>query len=127
MAFKWDLSPTNTTWPTFLDSLDKVLDIYCDYEKGCISWRSQHWKFLFNNNVNEVLDREDKAVFKSKNHPSILTIKNSLGVVTPLLFDEVTLSDIKEELSNLNTKNSSKFKNIPVNILAVKIKKLQTC
>lgn len=99
MAFKWDLSPTITTWLTFFDSLDKVLDVYCNYEKGCISWRSQHnWKFLFNNNVNEALDPEDKAVFKSRNYPSILTIKNSLGVVTSLLFDEVTLSDIKEEL-----------------------------
>ena len=29
------------------------------------------------NNANEVLDSADKAVFKYKNHPSILTIKNS--------------------------------------------------
>ena len=38
------------------------------------------------NNTNEVLDPVDKAVFKYKNHPSILTIKNSLGVTIPFLF-----------------------------------------
>ena len=62
------------------------------------------------NNANEVLDPVDNAVFKYNNNPSILTIKNSLGATTPFLFNEVSLSDIKEELSNLNTKKSSTFK-----------------
>ena len=39
------------------------------------------------NNANEVLDPVDKAVFKHKNHPSILIIKNSLDVTTPFLFN----------------------------------------
>ena len=65
------------------------------------------------NNANEVLDLVDKAVFKYQNHPSILTIKNSLHVTKPFLFNEVSLADIKEELSNLSAKNSSTFKNIP--------------
>ena len=59
------------------------------------------------NNANEVLDPVDKAVFKYKNHPSILTIKNSLGVTTPFLSNQVSLADTEEELSNLNTKKSS--------------------
>ena len=37
------------------------------------------------NNANEILNPVDKAVFKYKNHPSILTIKNSLGATTPFL------------------------------------------
>ena len=56
------------------------------------------------NNTNEALHPVDKAVFKYKNHPSILTIKNSLRVTTPVLFNEVSLVDIEEELSNLNAK-----------------------
>ena len=56
------------------------------------------------NNTNEALHPVDKAVFKHKNHPSILTIKNSLRVTTPVLFNEVSLVDIEEELSNLNAK-----------------------
>ena len=55
------------------------------------------------NSANEVLDPVDKAVFKYKNHPSILTIKNS-GATTQFLFNEVSLADIEEELSNLNIK-----------------------
>ena len=45
------------------------------------------------NNANEVLDPVDKAIFKYKNHPSILTIKNALVATTPFLFNEVFLSD----------------------------------
>ena len=71
------------------------------------------------NNANEVLDPVDKAVFKYKNHPSILTIKTSLGLTTPFLFNEVSLADIEEELSNLNTKKSCTFKNIPAMILKI--------
>ena len=70
------------------------------------------------NNANEVLDPIDKAVFKYKNHPSILTIKNSLRT-TLFLFNEVFFADIEEELSNLNAKKSSTFKNIPAKILKI--------
>ena len=59
------------------------------------------------NNTNEVLDPVDKAVFQVyiyKKHPTILTIKNSLGATTLFLFNKVSLSDIEEELSNLNAK-----------------------
>ena len=62
------------------------------------------------NNANEVLDPVDKTVFKYNNNPSISTIKNPLGATTPFLFNEVSLSDIEEELSNLNTKKSSTLK-----------------
>ena len=71
------------------------------------------------NNANEVLDPVDKAVFKYKNHPSILTIKNLLGATTTFLFNEVSLSDIEKELSNLDTKKRSTFKNIPAKILKI--------
>ena len=71
------------------------------------------------NNANEVLDPVDEAVFKYKNHPSILTIKNLLGATTTFLFNEVSLFDIEKELSNLNTKKRSTFKNIPAKILKI--------
>ena len=71
------------------------------------------------NNANKFSDPVDKAVFNYKNHPSILTMKNSVGVTTPFLFNEVSLSDIEEQLSNLNTKKSSTLKNISVKILKI--------
>ena len=49
----------------------------------------------------------------------VAPIKNSLDATTPFLFDEVSLSDIEEELNNLNTKKSSTFKNIPAKILKI--------
>ena len=55
------------------------------------------------NSANEGLDPLIKAVFKSENHPSILTIKTLLGATKPVLFNEVSLSHIEKELSNLNT------------------------
>ena len=71
------------------------------------------------NKASEVLDPVDQAVFKYKNHPSILTIKNSLDATTPVLFNEDSSSDIEVELSNLSTKKSSTFKNIPAKILKI--------
>ena len=65
-----------------------------------------NWNSYLTNNANEVFDSVDKAAFKYKNHPSILTIKNSLGVAIPVLFIEVSLFDIGEELSSLNTKKN---------------------
>ena len=85
----------------------------------CHQYSQHNWKFISNENANEVLDPLDKAVFKYKNLPSILTIKNSLGATIPFLFNEVSLSDIEEELSNLNTKKSSTFKNVPAKILKI--------
>ena len=70
-------------------------------------------------NAKEVLDPVDKAVFKHKNHPRILTIKNLLGARTTFLFNEVSLSDIEEELSSRNTKKSFTFKSIPSKIFKI--------
>ena len=46
-------------------------------------------------------------------------IKKSLGATTPSLFNEVALSNIEEELRNLNTKKYFTFKNIPAKILKI--------
>ena len=60
------------------------------------------------NNTNEVLDPVDKAVFQVyiyiRNIPLFWQLKNSLGATTLFLFNKVSLSDIEEELSNLNAK-----------------------
>ena len=55
------------------------------------------------NSTNKKLDPLIKAVFKYKNHPSILTIKTLLGATTPFLFNKVSLSHIEKELSSFNT------------------------
>ena len=38
-------------------------------------------------------------------------------MTTPFLFNEVSLTDIEEELSSLNTKKSSTLKNIPAKFM----------
>ena len=48
-----------------------------------------------------------------------MTNKDSLGVTTSFLFNETSLSDIEEELNNLNAKKSSTSKNIQAEILKV--------
>ena len=70
-------------------------------------------------NANQVLDPVDKVVFQYKNHPSIVTIKNALGATTPFFFNRVSLSHIEKQLSNLDTKNASTYKNIPAKILKI--------
>ena len=63
---------------------------------------TENW--YLTNNENEGLDSADKDIFKYKNHSSTLTIRNELDATTPFLFNEVSLSDIEKESSNLNTK-----------------------
>ena len=48
-----------------------------------------------------------------------LLIKKSLGGTTPSLLKEVALSNIEQELRNLNTKKYFTFKNIPVKYLKI--------
>ena len=55
---------------------------------------------------NEIEDQVKKAIFRYKNHPSIILIKNKITVPEIFVFTEASLSDIEKELSNLNTKKS---------------------
>ena len=70
---------------------------------------------------NEIEDQVKKAIFKYKNHPSIILIKNKITVPELLVFTEASVSDIEKELSNLNTKKASTFKNITSKVLKASI------
>ena len=61
---------------------------------------------------NEIEHQVKKAIFKYKNHPSIILIKNKITVPELFAFTEASVSDIKKELSNLNMKKASTSMNI---------------
>ena len=70
---------------------------------------------------NEIEDQVKKAIFKYKNHSSIILIKNKITVPELFVFTEASVSDIEKELSNLNTKKASTFKNITPKVLQASI------
>ena len=70
---------------------------------------------------NEIEDQVKKAIFKYKNHPSIILIKNKITVPELFAFTEASVSDIEKELSNLNAKKASTFKNITPKVLKASI------
>ena len=61
---------------------------------------------------NEIEDQVKKAIFKYKNHSSIILIKDKITVPELFAFTEASVCDIEKELSNLNMKKASTFKNI---------------
>ena len=70
---------------------------------------------------NEIEDQVKKAIFKYKNHRSIILIKNKITVPELFVFTEASVSDIGKELSNLNTKKASTFRNITTKVLKASI------
>ena len=63
----------------------------------------------------------NNPISKYKNHPSMLLIKDKIRNPASLFFKEVSLSNIKKELKNLNTKEASTFGYIrPKNLRASK-------
>ena len=70
---------------------------------------------------NEIEDQVNITIFKYKNHPSILLIKNKITLPELFVFTEASVSDIEKELSNLNTKKASTFKNITPKVLKASI------
>ena len=55
---------------------------------------------------NEIEDQVKKAIFKYKNHPSIILIKNEITVPELFAFTEASVCDIEKELSNVNVKKN---------------------
>ena len=86
MAFKWNLSPTIPTWPIFFDSLDKAIDVYCNYEKiilvGDFNAKVRgtcHGNFLFQHELQSV--NKEPTCFKNTHNPSCIDfiLRNSPG------------------------------------------------
>ena len=92
---------------TFLKNATKSSNIQ---QKSCLT-----------DDSNETEDPVKKAIFKYKNHPSIILIKNKITVPELFAFTEASVSDIEKELSNLNAKKASTFKNITPKVLKASI------
>ena len=60
----------------------------------------------------ELLDPVNNAISKHRNHPSIFLMKDKIRNLAPFSFKEASLSDIKKESRNLNTKKASTFSNV---------------
>ena len=106
-----------------------------DSEKNILSDEtlvSEEQKVFFENatktlNINEnsyivdssssITDPVDKAINTYKNHPSILLIKQKLENVDRFSFKDVSVSEIEEELRELNSDKAIAFGNIPTKLL----------
>ena len=64
-----------------------------------------------------ITDPVDKAINTYKNHPSILLIKQKLENVDRFSFKDVSVSEIEEELRELNSHKAIAFGNIPTKLL----------
>ena len=93
-----DVQPISEELNTFFKNATKTLNI--------------RQNFYLTDEPNEIEDQEKKAIFKYKNHPSVILIKNKIAVPELFVFIEGFVSDIEKQLSNLNTKKVSKFKKI---------------
>ena len=78
-----------------------------------------HLNSYLKNDTTEILNPLNKPTFKYNSHPNIFAIKNLFSLTTFFRFSQVFLSDIKEELSHLNAKDASTFKNILGKVLTV--------
>ena len=64
--------------------------------------------------VDNLCDPVERAVKKFGNHPSIIDIKKNVSVTSKFSFCEVKVTDMMNEINNLNAKKSGTFMNIPV-------------
>ena len=77
--------------------------------------------FYLTDETNEIEDQAKKAIFKYRNHPNIILIKNKITVPELFAFTEASVSDIEKELSNLNATKASTFQNITLKVLKASI------
>ena len=68
-------------------------------------------------NTEDLTDPIDKAITKYSNHPSIRNIRNFAHNENTFHFDKVSVEDMKIEISKLNPKKATTYKNIPPKIL----------
>ena len=62
-------------------------------------------------------DPIEKAIYKYKDHPSILEIKKNVNIESEFTFSNVTEAAMKKEIEKLDTKKAGTFKNIPTKML----------
>ena len=67
--------------------------------------------------TSEVLDPVRRAVKKFGHHPSIVSIKKNVEVLTKFCFTEINVTEMITEIKKLDAKKSGTFMNIPVKIL----------
>ena len=103
---------------TVVKSISEELNI--SFKNAIISLNKRQNSYL-TDEPNEIEDQVKKAIFKYKNHPSIILIKNKITAPELFAFTEASVSDIEKELSNLNVKKASAFKNVTPKVLKASI------
>ena len=72
---------------------------------------------LITNKTDHISDPIDKALFKFEHHPSILKIKEKVGVGVGFSFNNVSKEEIMKEIKKLNPKKATTSESIPTGTL----------
>ena len=62
-------------------------------------------------------DSVEIPIKKSENHPSVLSLKETVNINELFQFSEITSEEILSEINNLGNKKVGSYKNIPTKIL----------
>ena len=68
-------------------------------------------------NFTNLDDLIDQIKYKYKSNPSIIKIKENFGTSESFSFMEISYTEMEHELSKVNVKKSTTFKNIPTKLL----------
>ena len=77
---------------------------------GIKGYQNEHENVIHNDEIN-------RAIFKFKDHPSIIKIKDNVHVESKLIFDMINEEEIIHQIKNLNVNKPTTFNNIPVKII----------
>ena len=69
------------------------------------------------NDSEHLVDPVEKAIFKFKDHPSIIEIRKHVKNSNRFSFTNISESDMLKQIERLNTKKSGTFGNIPIKML----------
>ena len=95
---------------------DMVANVFNDYFSNVVK-RMQINEFKTEPVPEDTTDTIDSIIFKYKNHPSILNIKNNVQVKTAFDFSNSSLINIVDKINDLNINKPTTYNNIPAKIL----------
>ena len=91
----------------------KIAETFNDFFVNAVSTLDLKENNAIMNDTDHLLDPVKKALFKFKDHPSILEIRKNIKDEVTFSFSAVTETDMAKEIEVLNDKKSGTFMNIP--------------
>ena len=97
---------------------DKVAEELNSFFKNAVdSLNIEENSYLIDKRYIDIIDPIDQAVVKYSLHPSILVIKDRIKINDTFSFESVGISDVENELKNINPNKATTNNNIPPKIL----------